>query len=73
MAYEKNNSVESIYDEVIEIKIPFEDLDVKYGEKIDFFIINGTFGRIEEIYPQDLWLTINRPEHNKDNEEQKHD
>lgn len=69
----KNNSVESIYDEVIEIKIPFEDLDVKYGEKIDFFIINGTFGRIEEIYPQDLWLTINRPEHNKDNEEQKRD
>lgn len=58
----KNNSVEMVYDEVIEIKIPFEDLDIKAGEKIDFFVINGTFGRVEEIYPQDLWLTIKRPE-----------
>lgn len=58
----KNHSVEFIYDDVIEMKIPFDDIDVKSGEKIDFFIINGTFGRIEEVYPQDLWLTIKRPE-----------
>lgn len=58
---QKNNSVESVYDEVIEIKIPFEDLGVKANEKVDFFIINGTFGRVEETYPQDLWLTIKRP------------
>lgn len=69
----KNHSIESVYGEVIELKIPFEDLNVKYGEKIDFFIINGTFGRIEEIYPQDLWLTINRPEYNKENEEKIYD
>lgn len=65
----KNNSVESVYDEVIELKIPFKDLDVKNGDKVDFFIINGTFGRIEEIYPQDLWLTINRPIKTESNEE----
>ena len=59
---QKNNSVESVYDEVIEIKIPFEDLGVKANEKVDFFIINGSFGRVEETYPQDLWLTIKRPE-----------
>lgn len=59
---EKNNSIQCVYDEVVELKIPFEDLNVKSGEKIDFFIINGTFGRIEDIYPQDLWLTIKRPE-----------
>ena len=59
---DKNHSVECVYDEVIEMKIPFEDLDVNAGEKIDFFIINGTFGRVEDIYPQDLWLTIKRPE-----------
>lgn len=58
----KSDSVEIVYDEVMEIKIPFEDIEVKHGEKIDFFIINGTFGRVEDIYPQDLWLTIKRPE-----------
>ncbi|MCR5260890.1 MAG: hypothetical protein K6C94_03540 [Candidatus Gastranaerophilales bacterium] len=58
----KNHSVESVYGDVIEMKIPFDDLEVKAGEKIDFFIINGTFGRVEDIYPQDLWLTIKRPE-----------
>jgi len=57
-----NNSVECVYDDVIKVKIPFEDLEVSYGEKIDFFMINGTFGRTEDIYPQDVWLTIKRPE-----------
>ena len=59
---DKNNSIECVYDDVIEVKIPFDDLQIKEGEKIDFFIINGTFGRVEEIYPQDLWLTIKRPD-----------
>lgn len=61
---QKNNNVEYVYDEVIEIKIPFDDLNTEVGEKIDFFLINGTFGRTEEIYPQDLWLTIKRPDKN---------
>ena len=58
---DKNNTSQCVYDEVVELKIPFDDLNVQRGEKIDFFIINGTFGRIEDIYPQDLWLTIKRP------------
>ncbi|MBQ2644370.1 hypothetical protein IJG14_02195 [bacterium] len=58
----KNHSVEYVHEDVIEMKIPFDDLQIQAGEKIDFFIINGTFGKIENIYPQDLWLTIKRPE-----------
>jgi alpha-amylase/alpha-mannosidase (GH57 family) len=59
---DKINNIQSIYNEVIEIKIPFKDINVNVNEKIDFFIINGTFGRVEDVYPQDLWLTIKRPE-----------
>ena len=59
-----NNSVECVYDDAIKVKIPFEDLEVSYGDKIDFFMINGTFGRTEDIYPQDVWLSIKRPEMN---------
>ena len=60
-----NNSVECIYDEAIKVKIPFDDLEVAEGDKIDFFVINGTFGRTEDIYPQDVWLSIKRPEPNQ--------
>ena len=59
---DKNNSIKCAYNEVVMLKIPFDDLEIRRGEKIDFFIINGTFGRIEDIYPQDLWLTIKRHE-----------
>lgn len=66
---DKNNSIEYIYDEIIEMKIPFDDLGVNPDEKIDFFIINGTFGRVEDVYPQDLWLTVKRPQRVDINEE----
>ena len=57
-----NSSAECVYDDSIKVKIPFDDLDVSCGEKIDFFIINSTFGRTDHVYPKDVWLTIKRPE-----------
>lgn len=49
------------YDEIIEMSIPFKDLKIKPGEKVDFFILNGTLGLTEEVYPQDLLLSLERP------------
>ena len=34
---EKSHCAEYVCDEVVEVKIPFEDLGVRHGEKIDFF------------------------------------
>lgn len=57
----RKNDVVSVYDETLEVKIPFDDLDTTPGEKADFFVINGTFGRVENVYPQDFLLAVNRP------------
>lgn len=56
------HNIKYAYDDIIEASIPFEDLRIKPGEKVDFFIINSTLEQVEEIYPQDLLLSIQRPE-----------
>lgn len=57
-----NNNIKYAYEDIVELSIPFDDLKIKPGEKIDFFIINGTLGQTEEVYPQDLLLSLKRPD-----------
>ena len=56
-----SNDIKYAYEDIVEMSIPFKDLKVKPGEKVDFFIINGTLGQTEEVYPQDLLLSLQRP------------
>ncbi|MDD3237404.1 MAG: glycoside hydrolase family 57 protein [Candidatus Gastranaerophilales bacterium] len=56
-----NNNVKYAYEDIVELCIPFFDLNISPGEKIDFFIINGTLGLTEEVYPQDMLLSLERP------------
>ncbi len=56
-----NNGIKYAYEDIIEMSIPFKDLKVKPGEKVDFFIINGILGQTEEVYPQDILLSLQRP------------
>lgn len=46
------------YKEVIELKIPFEDLGMKYNE-LSFCIIDSTNELINEVYPQDVLISFN--------------
>ncbi len=50
------------YDEVIEVKIPFDEIGVKKGGKIRFLVINGHEGIAEDYYPKDDLFTTYRPE-----------
>ena len=45
------------YNDVIEAKIPFEDLEIKSGE-CSFCIIDSTNELINEIYPQDNMISL---------------
>lgn len=45
------------YKEVIELKIPFEDLGIRSGE-LSFCIIDSTNELINEVYPQDVVISI---------------
>lgn len=49
------------YQKVIDISIPFENLDIACGEKIEFFFANSNFGIKDSFSPQDIMLSVERP------------
>ena len=55
------NNIEQVFEDFLEIKIPFEDLRVSKGEMIEFFIIQGPVGIIDDFYPQNSLLQVIRP------------
>jgi len=46
------------YKDTLEVAISLKDLEVGHDEHIEFFIISGHHGVIDEVYPQDLLLTL---------------
>ncbi len=55
------NNIEQVFEDFLEVKIPFEDLRVSKGEMIEFFIIQGPVGIIDDFYPQNSLLQVVRP------------
>ena len=50
--------VNHAYKDTIEVAISFDDLGVNPGETIEFCIIAATNGILNEVYPQDILLTL---------------
>jgi len=48
------------YKDTIEIAISFDDIGVEAGGKVEFCIITGSNGNINEVYPQDVLLSLTR-------------
>ena len=48
------------YRDTIEIAVSFEDLGISPGETVEFCIIAATKGILNEVYPQDVLLTLTR-------------
>ncbi|MBR2068769.1 MAG: hypothetical protein IJ877_03300 [Candidatus Gastranaerophilales bacterium] len=46
-----------VYKDVVELKIPFKDLGVEFGD-LSFFIIDATNELINEVYPQDVLISL---------------
>ena len=55
------NGIDYVFEDFLEVKIPFDDLKIKEGETVEFFIIQGPFGVIDDFYPQNALLPITRP------------
>lgn len=49
------------FQKVIDVSIPFDDLDVSSGEKLEFFFANANFGIKDTFIPQDVLLNVQRP------------
>ena len=48
------------FKDTIEVALSFDDLGVKPGERVEFCIIAGSNGNINEVYPQDVLLSLTR-------------
>ena len=49
------------YKDTIEITISFDDLGItNKGERVEFCIVTGSNGNINEVYPQDILLNLTR-------------
>ena len=55
------NNIEHIFCDFLEMKIPFSDLRVETGEMVEFFVIQGPYGIMDEFYPQNSLLPVYRP------------
>lgn len=53
--------VKIVYQNVIDVSIPFDNLDIAPGEKLEFFFANSNFGIKDSFSPQDILLNVKRP------------
>lgn len=50
------------YDELLDLKIPFDVLDINEGETLEFLFINANFGMTDFYIPNEMVLTVTRPQ-----------
>ena len=58
---ESDKTIQTAYDEVLDLKIPFDLLDVKSGETLEFIFINANFGVKDFYIPNEMVLSVTRP------------
>lgn len=56
----KNREYLNRYEGAIELRVPFSDLGIENGEKVDFLVIEAKNGVSDGVYPQDLLLSLTR-------------
>ena len=58
---EMSKSIETVYDEVLDLKIPFDILGIKSGETLEFLFINANYGVKDFYIPNETVLSLTRP------------
>lgn len=53
--------METSYDEVLELRIPFEVFDVSEGEVLEFLFVNANYGMTDFYIPNEMILSVERP------------
>ena len=52
--------IETAYDEVLDLKIPFDLLEIKHGETLEFLFINANYGIKDFYIPNERLLSVVR-------------
>ena len=69
-AYSLSHNIEYNFDNNLYLRIPFNDLNVQKGKKIEFCFITSVFDKTEEVCPQDLLLSLIRPNNYEFNDDE---
>ncbi len=56
-----SNKILYAYDEVVEVKVPFDELNLHKGNSLKFLVVNAINGVTEEYYPHDALFATYRP------------
>lgn len=59
-AITSSKNITAIYDNAVDIKIPFESIDLEQGDTLEFLFINANYGLIDFYLPNEMLLTIKR-------------
>ena len=57
---EQSKTIETAYDEVLDLKIPFDLLGIKHGETLEFLFINANYGIKDFYIPNETVLSVTR-------------
>lgn len=59
-AIASSKNITAVYDNAVDIKIPFESIDLEQGDTLEFLFINANYGLIDFYLPNEMLLTIKR-------------
>ena len=54
-------TIEAAYKDVLDLKIPFDLLEVDNEETLEFLFINANFGMTDFFIPNEMVLSVTRP------------
>ena len=57
---QSSKSIKSAFHKVIDLQIPFENLDIGYEENMEFVFVNATYGLSDVFIPNEMLLNIRR-------------
>ena len=55
-----SKNITAVYDNVVDIKIPFETIEIDDGDTLEFLFINANFGLIDFYIPNEMLLSVKR-------------
>ena len=53
-------NITAIYNNVVDVSIPFDDIDIEQGDTLEFLFVNASFGVTDYFVPNEMLLTIKR-------------
>ena len=57
---EHSKLIETAYDEVLDLKIPFDLLDIDHGDTLEFVFVNSNYGIKDFYIPNEMILSVTR-------------